>query len=541
MKKEMQKKMILHLLPWMLVSFFMFFFVQIVNLVPAYVMSYIVDVVIPQNNLQLLVLYVLLYIAVPLVSGIGSSLYVYYTAVKCRKSALELNQRIFHTLLCQNMTFYSSNPGGELAAKVMQDVSDYVYLWICTIPQAISSMLSIGVIFVVIGTINIYVALVQALFIVLLLLPVRISGKIIGENSKKLFGAIVKARYIVSEAFSGILTVKAMGLEKKILRKYAEVYEEGNRIFGRAVAIETVSTNGIREFLSAVFLGIAFIQCAAFVSAETLTIGLLISCITILPKYHSLLVNLVSAKLSFKKEVSQYDELFQYLDLETEALGEKVPETFLSRELKMTNVYFQYDKETILSDVCLTLEKGKWLGIEGKSGAGKTTLINLLIGIYAPTAGTMTLDGIPLKDIKLDWYRSHIAYVPQDPFLFNGTIRENIQLFCGDIDTDTIHDALKKANIYDFVNDLPDGLDSYIGENGLSISGGEKQRLALAIALMTNRPLLVLDEATSNMDTFSQEYVRDTLKSLVDQEERTIISVSHRKDFHTCADLLYKL
>ena len=253
--------MILHLLPWMLVSFFMFFFVQIVNLVPAYVMSYIVDVVIPQNNLQLLVLYVLLYIAVPLVSGIGSSLYVYYTAVKCRKSALDLNQRIFHTLLCQNMTFYSSNPGGELAAKVMQDVSDYVYLWICTIPQAISSMLSIGVIFVVIGTINIYVALVQALFIVLLLLPVRISGKIIGENSKKLFGAIVKARFIVSEAFSGILTVKAMGLEKKILRKYAEVYEEGNRIFGRAVAIETVSTNGIREFLSAVFLGIAFIQC----------------------------------------------------------------------------------------------------------------------------------------------------------------------------------------------------------------------------------------------------------------------------------------
>ncbi len=531
----------LRLIPWMVLSFTMFFLVQIINLIPAYMMSYLVDVIIPKANIHLIIMYVILYISIPFASGLGNSIYVYYTAVKCRKCALELNKRIFENLLSQNMLFYVSNPGGELAAKVMQDVSDYVYLWICTIPQAISSVLSIGAIFIIIGKINIYIAIVQALFIILLLLPVRTGGKIVSENSKKLFGAIVKARYAVSEAFSGILTVKAMSLEKKILNRYVGIYKEGNSIFGRAVAVETIVTSGIRDFLSAVFLGIAFIQCAVYVSSGMLTIGLLITCISVLPRYYSLVVNLVSADLSFKKQVSQYNDLFRYLNLETEFLGEDMPTEFLSNELKLVDVDFKYDNEKVLSNVCLTLKKGKWIGIEGKSGAGKTTLINILIGLYIPDSGVMTIDGLSVKNLKLNWYRTHIAYVPQDPFLFNGTIRENVELFCGDIDSDKINESLKKANIYDFVNNLPNGLDSYIGENGLSISGGEKQRLAIAIALMTNRPLLVLDEATSNMDSFSQEYVRDNLKSLVDNEALTIISVSHRKDFHKCIDLLYEL
>lgn len=310
-----QKKRIRAMLPWMLLSFFIFLLIQVVNLIPSYVMSYIVDTAIPNGNLIQIVLYVILFISIPLLTGVGNSYYVYVTAIKCREYAYDYNQRIFDRLLRQNMTYLNTNSGTELSAKAMQEVSSYVYLWICTIPQTIAAILAGAIILVALGSIHIWVAAIQLLFVIALILPIRWGGKLMKQNSKQLFGAVVKGRAVVSEAFNGIRTIKTMCLENKVLARYRDIYEKANAIFGKAIAIETVTTSGIRDFLSAVFLGIAFIQCAVYVSMGRLSIGLLITTISLLPRFYMGITNLVGTNLSFKKQIGQYDEILSYMDM----------------------------------------------------------------------------------------------------------------------------------------------------------------------------------------------------------------------------------
>ena len=205
-------------------------------------------------------------------------------------------------------------------------------------------------------------------------------------------------------------------------------------------------------------------------------------------------------------------------------------------------VGYAYEKDRpILDQFDLNLSKGTWLGIEGKSGIGKSTVMDLIMRLYHPDSGSIELDGKPVTDLSLNWYRNHIAYVAQEPFLFNGTIRENIELICGSVQEGDLIEALKGANIYELIQSLPDGLDTQVGDNGVSLSGGEKQRLAVAIAFMKQRPLLLLDEATSNMDRESEERIREYLHQKVLREGLTVVSVSHRKDFHQRADVLLQM
>jgi len=358
-----------------------------------------------------------------------------------------------------------------------------------------------------------------------------------------LFGAIVQGRAIVAEAFSGVRTIKAMHLEKGVLGKYKRIYEDANAIFGKAVAVETVTTSGIRDFLSAVFLGISFILSCIYVSMGDLSMGLLVTIISLLPRFYSGAADLVGADLSFKKQLAQYDEILSYAELQGEKGGSVVPHDFLQDSLDMKDVSYAYhDGHPVLRQLSLKIPKGTWIGIEGKSGIGKSTLMDLIIRFYSPSSGDLTLDDTPVPELSLEWYRSHIAYVPQEPFLFSGTVRDNIALFCGGSVSDSdIEKALKGAYIFDFVMALPQKLDTGIGDNGVTMSGGEKQRLAIAIALLMKRPLLLLDEATSNMDQESERHVRQYLREQVDRHNLTVISISHRKAFHEEIDTIFTM
>jgi len=535
------KRDLIKMAPWMALSFLIFLSIQLVNLIPAYIMSFIVDVVIPSGDWGKTVFYIILFVAIPLLAGAGSSYYVYVTAIKCRQYAYGYNRRIFENLLSQDMTFLTANSGNELSSKAMQEISDYVYLWICTIPQAAASVLAGIVTVVVIGNINLTVAILQLLFIIALIIPAKCSGKLVKKNSKLLFGAIIKGRAIVAEAFNGVRTIKAMRLEKGVLGKYKTIYEDANAIFGKAVAVETVTTSGIRDFLSAVFLGISFIISCIYVSMGELSMGLLVTIISLLPRFYSGMADLVGADLSFKKQLAQYGEILSYGELQGEEGGSAVPDDFLRDSLDMKDVSYAYnDGHPVLKQLSLRIPKGTWTGIEGKSGIGKSTLMDLIIRLYSPSSGDLTLDDTPAAKLSLAWYRSHIAYVPQEPFLFSGTIRDNIALFCGGPVSDSdVEDALKGAYIFDFVMALPQKLDTNIGDNGVTMSGGEKQRLALAIALLMKRPLLLLDEATSNMDQESEKHVRQYLRERVDKDNLTILSISHRKAFHEEIDTVF--
>ena len=218
-------------------------------------------------------------------------------------------------------------------------------------------------------------------------------------------------------------------------------------------------------------------------------------------------------------------------------MGSKTAANLAQNSIAFSDVTFAYpDKPPVLNDFSAEIGVHQWTGIEGRSGFGKSTVLDLVLRLYTPESGKLLLDGKPANDYDLRWYRSKIAYVPQDPYLFTGTLRDNIKLFAPDCDEAGIAEALRIAQLSDWVSALPQGLDSVAGENGVSLSGGEKQRFALALALMSGREMLILDEATSNLDVASEQRIMEELAKLVKEQGLTILSVSHRKAFHDRCD-----
>ena len=196
-------------------------------------------------------------------------------------------------------------------------------------------------------------------------------------------------------------------------------------------------------------------------------------------------------------------------------------------DIRFEQVAFGYDeKQAVLQDICIHAHPGETVALVGRSGSGKTTLVNLIPRFYDPTAGRVTLDGRDVRDLTLDSLRRQIGVVLQDPFLFNGTIAENIRYACPEASDAQVRAAAEAANAHEFVAELPDTYASLIGERGVKLSGGQKQRLSIARAILADRRILILDEATSMIDTHSEILIQAALERLM--QGRTTFVIAHR-------------
>jgi subfamily B ATP-binding cassette protein MsbA len=200
----------------------------------------------------------------------------------------------------------------------------------------------------------------------------------------------------------------------------------------------------------------------------------------------------------------------------------------LEGHIEFQHVQFSYDKESapVIKDFSLEIKPGEKVALVGSSGSGKSTLSNLLLRFYDVTGGAILVDGYDVRRFGFDAYRSHVGVVLQEPFLFSGTVRDNIAYAKENATMEEIEHAAKMANISEFIRSLPDGYDTVIGENGASLSGGQKQRLAIARAVLKNPSILILDEATSALDTVSEHVVQEALDRLM--EGKTTLIIAHR-------------
>ncbi len=211
------------------------------------------------------------------------------------------------------------------------------------------------------------------------------------------------------------------------------------------------------------------------------------------------------------------------------------------KEFAFENVSFAYasDSKPVLSDVQFSVKRGETVGLIGPSGAGKTSVADIILRLFHPTGGQVTLDGVSVENISLTEWRSHIGYVAQDVFMFNGSVEENIRFYRSELTIEEIHIAAKQANIYDFVMSLPEGFASHVGDRGVMISGGQRQRIALARALAGKPDLLVLDEATSALDSESEKLIHDAIHAL--HGKVTVLIIAHRPSTVADADAILVL
>ncbi|WP_430509948.1 ABC transporter ATP-binding protein [Gottfriedia solisilvae] len=386
--------------------------------------------------------------------------------------------------------------------------------------------------------INWKLCIVSVIFAPIAILLSAIFGLLLRNNSRMIHEVIGTINNVLSETFQGFSAIRSFTLEKVMYKKYVKQNDELFSLELKNTKLRGWFISGGQAASAVTFL-ISLCLGAYFVAQKTLTVGALLSYMNLIDHLVYPLTGLAAQWASFQRAATALERISKILDSPTESanLSDYILPTAQAKSIYFQNITFGYNEHSnVLDNFSLHIPAGKVVALVGASGAGKTTIFNLLQGLYKPQNGTVAIDGISIEERSLAEVRSLMAHVPQDTFLFGGTIRENLLLARPKITEEEIIQAAKVSKIHDTILTLPNGYDTEIGERGVKLSGGQKQRLAIARAILKNAPILLLDEATSALDSKTEREIRESFDFLM--HNRTTLVIAHRLSTIENADLI---
>ena len=373
-------------------------------------------------------------------------------------------------------------------------------------------------------------ALVSLILLPLIIRVVRKYTKKIRKYGRERQDTTGKVTAFTQETLSGIFVIKAFNNTDFVIDKYKDLTKEEFEQAYKTTKIKA-KVSPINEVITT-FMVLLVVLYGGYqiLVTKKITSGDLISFVTALGLMHQPLKRLISKNNDLQDSLPSADRVVEIFDekIETDVFGEAVKFDEKIQNIKFENVNYKYEdsNDYVLKNINLDVKAGEIVAFVGKSGSGKTTLVNLLARFFNTDEGSVTVNGVNIKNIPLGIYRNKFAIVPQETFLFGGTIKENIS-FGKEVTDEEIITAAKMANAYNFIQeDLPNKFETEVGERGALLSGGQKQRIAIARALIKNPEIMILDEATSALDSESEKLVQDALDSLM--EGRTTFVIAHR-------------
>lgn len=502
--------------------------------------QHLVDSVLVRNESRLLNALGVGMLLVVLVRALFGALREYLLGYVGRKIDLGLVAAYNRHVLGLPMRFFETRQVGEIlsrmhdTAKVREAISGTT---LTVIVDATVVLMSLGILFCY----DWQLALVAAAFAPLLVLSAIVHHPGVRRKSREAMEHSARFSAHMVEDVSGVETIKAFCAERARL-------ERGEARLVRLVqSMFSLQKFGISmNALGGLVTGSAVIAVLWFgghrVIASAMTIGQLMFFFSMLGYLLAPLERLSLVNLQIQDASVALDRLYQILELAGEPSGGPGQAKFggLREGIVLKNVSFRYgSREDVLKEVDLTIPAGKTVAIVGESGSGKSTLLKLLMGFYQPTEGRLLVDGIDISDIQLSTLRSRIGVVSQEPFIFSGTVAENIALGRPGASLDEIAQAARSAGLEEFVAKLPQRYETVIGERGANLSGGQRQRLAIARALLRQPDVLIFDEATSHLDTTAEHAIQESLEGIL--SSRTAVLVAHRLSTIRRADLIYVL
>jgi len=427
------------------------------------------------------------------------------------------------------LAYFTNERTGNLISRIINDVAVINTGVSATFQTLIREPLLLVVYLTITLILSWKLTLMALVVFPLVLLVIASVGRRVHTESGLVQERIADLTSVLHETISGVKVVKAFGMEEFENRKFANV---SNRYFRTILKVTNVRNfaSPMTEFLSAAaggviiwYGGLQVLQNVSMTASEFL--GFLFAMFQLMPP----IKELSNVNNRYQEASAAGNRVFEVLDTEPnikDAPGAVALSDFRS-DIRFEDVAFRYGEgDAVLSGVSLSIRKGEVVAIVGPSGAGKSTLIDLVPRFYDPTGGRILIDGIDLRKVQLKSLREKIGIVTQETILFNDTARSNIAYGIDDCPLEKIIAAAKAANAHTFISEMPNGYDSVIGERGVKISGGERQRLALARAILKNPPILILDEATSALDTESEILVQEAIERLM--SGRTSIVIAHR-------------
>lgn len=440
----------------------------------------------------------------------------------------DLRRDAYRKLLGQSASFYSRSTTGDLLSRLLSDVELIQSAFGTRLADFVQGAVTIVLVLVYVVSLNAKLSLFVLILAPVLLLPIVEVTRRLRRTTFSSRERIGEMGALLSETLRGHRVIKTYGMEPFEAERFGRANDRYFRVTRRTVRIQALNSP-MMEVIAGIGLSAIFVYAAGEIRAGQMSVGGLISFLAALMMLYKPLKDVTKVNMALQLALSSAQRIFELIDAPTE-IAEKSDARDLppfAQAIRYETVSFRYGAdEEVLRDIDLTIRRGETVAIVGPSGAGKTTLVNLLPRLYDPTKGRITLDGVDLKDASLASLRGQIGIVTQDTVLFDTTARDNVAYGRPEAPEEGVRAAARAAFADEFLDRLPEGYDTRLGEDAGRLSGGQKQRVAIARALFKDAPILILDEATSQLDSESEALVASALTNLM--EGRTTLVIAHR-------------
>lgn len=513
---------------------------SVLGLLPSVLTGLIIDEGISNRNMKMLVLLILASLGLTLCSNLIRVAENYLNNWIAQHITYDMRNTMYRHLQRMSQNFFTSNNQGDIITRMTSDISGVERTVTSTFTSILTNVITLAAAVIIMYRANWILATVGVLIIPFFVIPTRWAGKTRWTLTREAQECNDEINGILNETLSvsGQLLVKLFGKEQYEYDKYKSANHRMIRLNIREsmagrwfmVVINTFSSVG--PMLLYLVGGILIMR-----YDSTLTVGDISVLVALLGKMYGPVNSLLNIQVEWIRSMALFTRIFEYFDMPVDIQNapDAVTPAVAKGDVEFKGVEFSYDGERkILKDINFKLESGKSIAIVGPSGSGKSTIINLIPRLYDVSGGSVTFDGVDVRKLDLEFLRKSVGIVSQETYLFNGTIRENLLYAKPDATEEEIIEACRKANIYDFIQKQEKGLDALVGNRGLKLSGGEKQRISIARVLLKDPALFIFDEATASLDSISESKIQEAIDPII--HSKTSILIAHRLSTILAAD-----
>ena len=514
---------------------------SVLGLFPSVLTGRILDEGLIGRNLNALIRLILLSLSVTLGANLIGVAESYLNSWIAQHISYDMRCQMYRHLQQMSQRFFTSSNQGDIITRMTSDISGVERVMSSTFSSILSNAITLTAAVVMMYRRSWILATIGVVIIPLFTIPTRRAGRTRWSLTRESQSCNDEVNGILNETLSvsGQLLVKLFGREEREFGRYSDA---GKRMMnlniresmaGRWFMVVLTTFASIGPMMLYLVGGILMMRYDA-----SLTVGDISVMVALLGRMYGPVNSLLNIQVEWVRSMAMFTRIFEYFDMPVEiqnAADAVVPAQRAKGTVSFSDVSFAYEADhPILHDISFDLQEGRSIAIVGPSGSGKSTLINLIPRLWDVTDGSVAFDGTDVRRLDLSWLRSQIGIVSQETYLFNGTIRDNLLYAKEDATEAEMIDACRRANILDFIENQELGLDTVVGNRGLKLSGGEKQRISIARVLLKDPALLIFDEATSALDSISESRIQDAIDPII--KSRTSILIAHRLSTILAAD-----
>ena len=501
-------------------------------------LNYKVGALAGENTIWALAIVIALVLSLFLLKNLFSYLASFFITYLRNGVLKDLRNNLYKKIVNQPIAFFSDQRKGDIMSRMIGDVNEVQNSMLSALESFIREPLTIIFSILVMLGISVKLTLFTFIFIPIAAAVISKIGKSLKKNSIAVQQEQGRFLSLIEETIGGLRVIKAFNAESIFSKRFADSSQTFNRLSNKVMNRQNLGSP-MSEFLGILMIAVLLWFGGSLVLVDKTLEG------TQFIAFMGLAYNILTpakaiskASYDMRRGNAAAERILEILDYENPIKERENPVVIkdFTTAITLNNVTFAYAEQPVLTNFSLEVPKGKTVALVGQSGSGKSTIANLITRFYDVNEGAILIDGVDVKDMQTASLRKLIGVVSQDSILFNDTIKNNLLIGKPDATDEELITAAKIANAYEFINDLPEGFETNIGDAGSKLSGGQKQRLSIARAVLKNPPIMVLDEATSALDTESERLVQNALENMM--KHRTSIVIAHRLSTIQNADLI---